>query len=164
VSGLSPDWSVLSGKISPCDFSPHASFRAPLYACLKRNVPEWVQNIPRRKSKMVRLRLRRIGLKGQPTYRIVAADKESPRDGRFLEILGFYNPRTHPATIHVKEDRAFHWMKNGALPTESVGQVFKSAGILERYERFKKGEPIETLLKEGEEAEVKRAAPNKTGK
>ena len=113
---------------------------------------------------MVRIRLRRIGLKGQPTYRIVAADKESPRDGRFLEILGFYNPRTDPATIHVKEDRAFHWMKNGALPTESVEQVFKSAGILERFERFKKGEAVETLVQEGEEAEVKRGATGRTGK
>ena len=113
---------------------------------------------------MVRLRLRRIGLKGQPTYRIVAADKESPRDGRFLEILGFYNPRTQPATIHVKEDRAYHWMKNGALPTESVGQVFKSAGILDRYERFKKGESLEVLIKEAEEAEAKRGAPVKTAK
>jgi small subunit ribosomal protein S16 len=113
---------------------------------------------------MVRIRLRRIGLKGQPTYRIVAADKESPRDGRFLEILGFYNPRTQPATIHVREDRAFHWMKNGALPTESVAQVFKSAGILERFDRFKKGESIETLLKESEEAETRRAAPTRTSK
>ena len=113
---------------------------------------------------MVRIRLRRIGLKGQPTYRIVAADKESPRDGRFLEILGFYNPRTHPSTIHVKEDRAFHWMKNGALPTESVGQIFTSAGILDRFERFKKGESLETLVKEAEEAETKRGASNKTGK
>lgn len=113
---------------------------------------------------MVRIRLRRIGLKGQPTYRIVAADKESPRDGRFLEILGFYNPRTDPATIHVKEGRAFHWMKNGALPTESVEQVFKSAGILERFERFKKGEAVETLVTEGEEAEVKRGATGKTSK
>jgi small subunit ribosomal protein S16 len=113
---------------------------------------------------MVRIRLRRIGLKGQPTYRIVAADKESPRDGRFLEILGFYNPRTQPATIHVKEDRAYHWMQNGALPTESVEQVFKSAGILDRFERFKKGEPVETLVKEAEEAEAKRGASIKTGK
>ena len=113
---------------------------------------------------MVRIRLRRIGLKGQPTYRIVAADKESLRDGRFLEILGFYNPRTQPATIHVKEDRAFHWMKNGALPTESVEQVFKSAGILDRFERFKKGESIETLLKEAEEAETERGASVRTGK
>jgi small subunit ribosomal protein S16 len=53
---------------------------------------------------MVRLRLRQVGAKGQPSYRIVAADKESPRDGRFLEILGFYNPRTDPATITIKED------------------------------------------------------------
>ena len=113
---------------------------------------------------MVRLRLRRIGLKGQPTYRIVAADKESPRDGRFLEILGFYNPRTHPATIHVKEDRAYHWMKNGALPTESLEQVFKSAGIMDRFERFKKGEAVDVLMKEGEEAETKRGASIKTGK
>ena len=113
---------------------------------------------------MVRIRLRRIGLKGQPTYRIVAADKESPRDGRFLEILGFYNPRTQPATIHVKEDRAFHWMKNGALPTESVAQVFKSAGVLDRFERFKKGESVETLVKEAEQAETTRAATAKTSK
>jgi small subunit ribosomal protein S16 len=113
---------------------------------------------------MVRIRLRRIGLKGQPTYRIVAADKESPRDGRFLEILGFYNPRTQPATIHVKEERAYHWMKNGALPTESAAQVFKSAGILDRFERFKKGEPVENLVKEAEEAEAKRSAPSKTSK
>ena len=54
---------------------------------------------------MVRIRFRRIGLKGQPSYRIVAADKEAPRDGRFLEILGFYNPRTQPSTVNLKEDR-----------------------------------------------------------
>lgn len=113
---------------------------------------------------MVRIRLRRIGLKGQPTYRIVATDKESPRDGRFLEILGFYNPRTQPATIHVKEDRAYHWMKNGAQPTESVEMVFKSAGVLERFERFKKGESVDVLVKEAEEAEVQRGASVKTAR
>ena len=113
---------------------------------------------------MVRIRLRRIGLKGQPTYRIVAADKESPRDGRFLEILGFYNPRTNPATIHVKEDRAYHWMKNGAMPTESVEKVFKSAGILDRFERFKQGDAVEGLLKEAEEAEARRVEAVKAGK
>ncbi len=111
---------------------------------------------------MVRIRFRRVGLKGQPSYRIVAADKESPRDGRFLEILGFYNPRTEPATIHVKEDRVFHWMKNGALPTESVAQVFKTAGVMDRFERFKKGEKVESLVVEAMEAETKRAAPLRT--
>jgi small subunit ribosomal protein S16 len=113
---------------------------------------------------MVRIRLRRIGLKGQPTYRVVAADKESPRDGRFLEILGFYNPRTRPATIHLKEDRVYHWMKNGALPTESVEQVFKSAGVMDRWERFKKGESVETLMQEAEQAETIRAATLTTSK
>jgi small subunit ribosomal protein S16 len=111
---------------------------------------------------MVRIRLRRVGLKGQPSYRIIAADKESARDGRFLEILGFYNPRTEPATISIKEDRVFHWMKNGALPTESVERVFRTAGLLDRYERFKKGEAVEALLQEAQAAETKRAAPQKT--
>lgn len=113
---------------------------------------------------MVRLRLRRIGLKGQPTYRIVAAEKEAPRDGRFLEILGIYNPRTNPATIKLQEDRIYHWMKNGAQPSESVAQILKSAGTLERFERFKKGEAVETLVAEAAEAETKRAAPVKTRK
>jgi small subunit ribosomal protein S16 len=113
---------------------------------------------------MVRIRLRRVGLRGQPSYRIVAADKESPRDGRFLEILGFYNPRTDPATIHIKEDRVYHWMKNGALPTESVEKIFRAAGVLDRFDRFKKGEAVESLVAEAAEAETKRAAPNKTRK
>ncbi len=113
---------------------------------------------------MVRIRFRRIGLKGQPSYRIVAADKELARDGRFLEILGFYNPRTNPSTINVKEDRVYHWMQNGAQPTESVEQVFKSAGLLERFERFQHGEAVETLLQEAADATTKRAAPVKTRK
>ncbi len=113
---------------------------------------------------MVRIRFRRIGLKGQPSYRIVAADKEAARDGRFLEILGFYNPRTSPSTVDIKEDRVYHWMKNGALPTESVAQVFKSTGLLDRFERFKKGEAVETLVQEANEALAKRAAPAKTRK
>lgn len=113
---------------------------------------------------MVRIRLRRIGLKGQPTYRIIAADKEAPRDGRFLEILGVYNPRTNPATIKINEERIYHWMKNGAQPTESVAQIFKASGTLERFERFKKGEALETLVAEAAAAEVKRAAPVKTSK
>jgi small subunit ribosomal protein S16 len=73
-----------------------------------------------------------------------------------------YNPRTNPATIHIKEDRVFHWMKNGALPTESVAQIFKSAGTQDRFERLKKGEAIETLVAEAAEAEAKRAAPART--
>src|SRR5256885_3514555 len=72
---------------------------------------------------MVRIRLRRVGLKNQPSYRIVIQDKEMPRDGRFLEIVGFYNPRTQPGTITIQEDRIYDWMSRGALPTESVAQI-----------------------------------------
>ncbi len=111
---------------------------------------------------MVRIRLRRIGAKAQPSYRIVVADKEAPRDGRFLEILGFYNPRTEPATITLREDLVFEWLKKGAQPSESVNQVFKSAGALERFERFKKGEELETLLAEAKAAEAARNTSTKT--
>lgn len=110
---------------------------------------------------MVRIRLRRVGLKGQPSYRIVAADKENARDGRFLEILGFYNPRNDPSSLTIKEERVYHWMKNGAQPSESVAQIFKSVGILERFERYKKGEELETLIKEGSKAIADRAPKGK---
>ncbi|OQX62106.1 MAG: 30S ribosomal protein S16 [Anaerolinea sp. 4484_236] len=103
---------------------------------------------------MVRIRLRRIGAKHQPAYRFVAADKEDPRDGRFLEILGDYNPRTEPPTVRVKEDRIYHWLSVGAQPSESALQVLNLIGFTERYERYKKGESIETLLEESKQAQL----------
>ena len=111
---------------------------------------------------MVRIRLRRVGMKGQPSYRIVAAEKEKPRDGRFLENLGFYNPRTDPSTIEVKEDRIYHWMKNGAQPSESVVQLFTTSGVLYRYERFKAGEEIDVLMAESEKMMAERNINPKT--
>jgi small subunit ribosomal protein S16 len=99
---------------------------------------------------MVRLRLRRIGLKKQPSYRLIAADSEAPRDGRFLEILGFYNPRTEPFTFEVKEDRIFDWLSKGAQPTESVARLFKSVGLTARFDRLKAGEPLETIMAESQ--------------
>jgi len=113
---------------------------------------------------MVRIRLRRVGLKGQASYRIVVADKESPRDGRFLEILGFYNPRTKPATISLKEDRVYDWMRKGAQPTESVAQLFKTKGLLDRFARFKAGESIDTLLAEVEDLNQKNVIVTKTNR
>lgn len=106
---------------------------------------------------MVRLRLRKVGSTHQPSYRLVAADRESPRDGRFLENLGYYNPRSEPATIEVNEARVYHWLRHGAQPSESALKLFKVTGTLERYERLKKGEPEEALLNEAEEAASKRA-------
>ena len=113
---------------------------------------------------MVRIRLRRTGLRNQPSYRIVAAEKESPRDGKFLENLGSYNPRTDPFTIVVKEDRVFHWMKNGAQPSESVTQIFNSIGLLERYKKFKDGEPIEKIMEEAKAFYAARVVDPKTRK
>jgi small subunit ribosomal protein S16 len=113
---------------------------------------------------MVRIRLRRTGLRGQPSYRIVVADKESPRDGRFLEIVGFYNPRTEPATLEIDEARVYEWMNKGALPSESVAQLFKTSGTAARYERLKKGDSAEALLAEAAQAKAARVVNNKTSK
>jgi small subunit ribosomal protein S16 len=111
---------------------------------------------------MVRIRLRRTGLRSQPSYRVVVADKESPRDGRFLEIVGFYNPRTEPSTLDLKEDRIYEWMNKGAQPSDSVAQLFKTVGLAERYERLKAGEKVDTLLAEAEKAKSARVVNPKT--
>ncbi len=78
---------------------------------------------------MVKLRLRRMGAKKRPSYRIVAADSRSPRDGAFIESVGFYDPITDPATINVNLDRARHWINNGAQPTDTVRSILKRAGV-----------------------------------
>lgn len=111
---------------------------------------------------MVRIRLRRVGGKKQPSYRIVVADKESPRDGRFLEILGDYNPRTEPPTLVLDENRIYEWMSKGAQPSASVKQLFQSAGLLDRFERYKKGETPETLASEAQAAATNRSGSTKT--
>ncbi len=111
---------------------------------------------------MVRIRLRRTGLHSQATYRIVAAEKESPRDGRFLEILGSYNPRTDPFTLDVDEARVFDWMMKGAQPSDSVLQLFKSVGLLDRFARLKAGEPLDAILAEAKEAYAKRIVNPRT--
>ena len=113
---------------------------------------------------MVRIRLRRIGLKAQPSYRLVVADKESPRAGRFPELVGFYNPRTEPATLEIKEDRVFDWMSRGALPSDSVAQLFRTSGTADRFERLKKGESLETLLEEAKQARAAAVVSAKTSK
>ncbi len=77
----------------------------------------------------VKIRLARFGAKKQPYYRIVVSDKSSPRDGKFLEIVGHYNPNIDPAGVDFKEDRVQYWMNNGALPTVTVKQLMKKAGL-----------------------------------
>ncbi len=111
---------------------------------------------------MVRIRLMRVGSKGQPSYRVIAVDREAPRDSKSLETLGFYNPRTNPETVVLKEDRIFSWIDSGAKPSDSVTQIFKRTGLLDRYDRFKQGESIEVLMEEAEAAEAKRNSGTKT--
>jgi small subunit ribosomal protein S16 len=82
---------------------------------------------------MVKLRLTRTGKKKQPSYRLVAAPSRSPRDGRFIEILGHYNPLTDPPTVVFKEDRILHWLKDGAQATDSVRQLLETAGIWTKF-------------------------------
>lgn len=81
----------------------------------------------------VKLRLMRMGKKKQPTYRVVAADARSPRNGRFIEIVGTYQPRQDPSVIEIDNDKAVHWLKNGAQPTERVAKLLKISGAWEQF-------------------------------
>jgi small subunit ribosomal protein S16 len=105
---------------------------------------------------MVRIRLRRVGAKKQPSYRVVVADSESPRDGRFIETIGFYNPRTDPPTVEIKAERALHWLQHGAQPSDPVARMLRNLGIMDKFARLKAGADMETLL--AELAEEKAAA------
>lgn len=101
---------------------------------------------------MLRIRFRRVGLKGQPTYRIVVTDSRNPRDGRFLEIIGHHNPRTRPSVDVIDDARALHWLSVGAQPSEAVQRLMKRTGTWDRFERLRKGEVMETLVAEAQSA------------
>ena len=81
----------------------------------------------------VKLRLMRMGKKKQPTYRVVAADGRSPRDGRFIEILGTYDPRAEPSLIKIDNDKAVGWLRNGAQPTEAVQKLLQISGAWDQF-------------------------------
>jgi small subunit ribosomal protein S16 len=85
----------------------------------------------------VKLRLTRVGKTKQPQYRIVAADARSPRDGRFIQILGHYDPRQDPSGLTVDNDKAVHWLKLGAQPTERVRKLLEASGAMEQFKASK---------------------------
>ena len=87
----------------------------------------------------VKLRLMRMGAKKKPFYRIVAADSRSPRDGRFIEVIGTYNPLVSPAETKVDEELAIKWLKNGATPTDTVRSLFSKAGVMNKFAKEKQG-------------------------
>ncbi|MBI9070429.1 MAG: 30S ribosomal protein S16 [Melioribacteraceae bacterium] len=113
----------------------------------------------------VKLRLRRMGKKRQPIYKVVAADTRSPRDGKFIEEIGLYNPKTEPATINLKEDRASYWLGVGAQPTDTVKNLLSKAGILLRRELESQGLSEDQVnAKVDEWKKVKEANTTKTQK
>ncbi len=86
---------------------------------------------------MVKLRLKRMGAKKAPSYRIVAADSRSPRDGRIIESVGFYNPTTNPATVKLDEEKVMKWLNAGAQPTDTVKNIFSKQGIMKKFHEAK---------------------------
>lgn len=122
--------------------------------------------IPEVTNLAVKLRLRRMGKKKQPIYKVVAADARSPRDGKFLEAVGIYNPLTKPHTIDLKEDRVNYWLDNGAQPTDTVKSLLSQKGINLKRDIAKRklsDEKAEALLKNWQAAK-EAAAQKKTVK
>ena len=118
----------------------------------------------------VKLRLRRMGKKRQPIYKVVAADSRSPRDGKFLEAIGLYNPKANPLVVDIKEDRALYWLSVGAQPTDTVRSLLRSKGITLKQELLKRGtqpEEVATAMenwKKLKEASSERKAAKKEKK
>ena len=89
----------------------------------------------------VRIRLRRLGAKKRPFYRVVVADQRSPRDGRFIEAIGKYHPLEEPSLIEIDEERALEWLKKGAQPSEAVQNLMTKVGIWEKFEAERPKKP-----------------------
>ena len=89
---------------------------------------------------MVKIRLRRTGAKKQPHYRVVVADQRSPRDGKFIEVIGHYNPRTEPPTMEIDAERALYWLSVGAQPSEAVRRMLDKMGLMAQVPAVRKGE------------------------
>ena len=92
----------------------------------------------------VKLRLMRMGKKKQPTYRVVAADSRSPRNGRFIEIVGFYDPRPDPSAVRIDNDKAVDWLRKGAQPTDSVRKLLEISGAWETFSGTPSTRPVLT--------------------
>ena len=87
----------------------------------------------------VKLRLKRMGAKKAPFYRIVVADSRSPRDGRFIDTIGTYNPLVTPAEVKIDEEASLKWLRNGAIPTDTVKNLLSKAGIMKKFHEEKQG-------------------------
>lgn len=107
---------------------------------------------------MVRIRFQRVGLKRQPSYRIVVTDQRKARNGKEIEIIGHHNPRTRPSTDVIDEARALYWLSVGAQPSDAVRILMERTGTMARFQRLRNGEEIEALVEEAQKA-VEEAGP-----
>ena len=85
----------------------------------------------------VKIRLKRMGANRNPSYRLVVADSRKPRDGRFIEEIGFYNPTTQPETVKIKEEKALDWLQKGAKPSDTVRNIFSREGVMKKFDELK---------------------------
>ena len=97
---------------------------------------------------MVKIRLRRVGAKKRPVYRVVVADSRTPRDGQYIEAIGHYDPRADPPLVRIDEARALYWLGKGAQPTEAVARFLEKLGIMDKWNRVRAGEKLEDVLAE----------------
>ncbi|RKY83279.1 30S ribosomal protein S16 [candidate division KSB1 bacterium] len=102
----------------------------------------------------VKIRLKRMGKKKRPFYRIVVSDSRSPRDGKFIEKIGHYNPITDPREVVINEERAIYWLTRGAIPTDTVKSLFKEKGINIRFDLMRKGKSEKEIIEELRKYEV----------
>ncbi len=108
---------------------------------------------------MVKIRLRRTGAKKQPHYRVVVTDSRSPRDGKFIENIGHYNPRTEPPTVEIDAERALYWLSVGAQPSEAVKRMLDKMGVMAQVPAVRKGtKSLDEILAEFELAKAAKAA------
>jgi len=86
---------------------------------------------------LVKIRLRRVGAKKRPMYRLVVADIRAPRDGAFIEVIGHYNPLTDPETVVIEEEKALQWLRQGAKPTQTASRLLSKMGIMDKFKKVK---------------------------
>lgn len=111
---------------------------------------------------MVKIRLRRVGAKKQPSYRVVVTDSRSPRDGRFIETIGHYNPRTEPPTVEIDAARALYWLSVGAQPSEAVKRMLDKMGVMAQATAIRKGDvSIDEVVARAEAAKAEAAKVTK---
>lgn len=109
----------------------------------------------------VKLRLRRMGAKKRPFFRLVAAESTDPRNGRFLETVGYYHPIAKPARVVVDEEKVFQWLRQGARPTEAVNALFRRIGVNRKWQALAKGADVATMTLLTELPERKKAKKRK---